>query len=179
MQSPLSHTKIKKSAQTNSIVLTKNNHHPPPPPKKIYPLVVVESVYLLLPPSPLHLHPIHLSSSPLLLVNLIEKDLHNFASSTNRLLSTINLSLQHTSRTNRLLRAVNFSLKHASGSNGLLGAVDHFAELELLREGVVGEHILGLGSECVCLFLFFVWGSVNEWMRRKGEDGRGGVGGFM
>lgn len=139
-RNPLSHThtKIKKSAQTNSIVLTKNNHRPPPPKKKkIYPLVVVESFYLLLPPS-IPSHPIHLSSSPLNLIAF--KNLHNFTSSTNRLLSTINLSLQHTSRTNRLLCAVNFSLKHASGSNGLLGAVDHFAELELLREGVVGEH---------------------------------------
>lgn len=70
-----------------------------------------------------------------------------------------------------MLGTVNFSLKHASGSNGLLGAVDHFAELELLGGGVVGEHIFGwVASVC------FVLGSVNEWMRRKGEDGRGGEG---
>lgn len=152
---PLLHTKTKKSAQTNSIVFPpfqKNNHRPPPPPEKnIYPLVVVESFNIpsSLPPLSIlfHLHPIPstspplLSSSPLLSIKLLSKNLHNFASSTNRLLSTINLSLQHTSRTNRLLGAVNFSLKHASGSNGLLGAVDHFAELELLGGGVVGEHI--------------------------------------
>lgn len=90
--------------------------------------------------SPPPLHPIPSTSPPLLSspLNLIAfKNLHHLTSSTNRLLSTINLSLQHTSRTNRLLCAVNFSLKHASGSNGLFGAVDHFAELELLGEGVV------------------------------------------
>lgn len=81
-----------------------------------------------------------LLSSPLNLIAF--KNLHNLTSSTNRLLSTINFSLQHTSRTNRLLGTVNFPLKHASGSNGLLGAVDHFAELELLGGGVVGEHCL-------------------------------------
>lgn len=77
-----------------------------------------------------------------------------------------------------MLGAVNFSLKHASGSNGLLGAVDHFGELELLGGGVVGEHIFcgWVGSECVFVF---VWGSVNEWMRKKKNGWGGGEGGFM
>lgn len=48
--------------------------------------------------------------------------------------------------------------------------------------GVLLENIFfffeRLGSECVC-FVFVFGGSVNEWMRRKGEDGRGGEGGFM
>lgn len=138
--------------------------------------MVVESLNILLPQSPYIL-----LSSPLLLVNLLAfKNLHNFTSSTNRLLRAINFALQHTSRTNRLLRAVNFSLKYASGSNGLLGAVDHLGELELLGGGVVGEHfyfwVFGwVGSECV---FCFCWGSVNEWMRKKKMDGGEGRGGL-
>lgn len=146
-----SHTQINKSAQTNSIVLTKQSSSSSSKKEKdIFPRgprkfnTLLPQSYLI--PSP--------SSSPLLLINLIPfKNLHNLTSSTNRLLRAINFALQHTSRTNRLLGAVNFSLKHASGSDGLFGAVDHFGELELLGSGVVGEHVVCGWVASVC-FVF-------------------------
>lgn len=39
----------------------------------------------------------------------------------------------------------------------------------MLLENMLFERLGWVGSECV-----FVLGSVNEWMRRKGEDGLGG-----